>query len=375
MTAPPYYPAWEVRQPYSAWRYRRETRQGVRIQRAPIYVPKKPSGLRRLLHHASFVLTGAAPTLASALRWRPHVVFAVAPSLMSAPTAALAARLAGARSWLHIQDFEVDAAFGLGLLRGTGARRLLQAAESSILRKFDHVSTISPQMCRRLVQKGVAPHKVEEVRNWVDTAAVVPGDRMTSYRQQLGIDEHKIVALYSGNMAAKQGLVHLGEAVTWLTGQREDIVFILCGSGPMRGPLEAAIGGYPNVRFIDLQPAARLPELLSTADIHLLPQMAAAADLVLPSKISGMLASGRPIVAMAEPHTGLFAEVGDAGVIVPPGNGQAFAAAIAALADDPGARTKLGEAARKAAMRRWDKSAIIDQIEQTLIALMASERR
>jgi len=374
-TAPPYYPSWQVQQPYKAWRYQRETRRGVKLHRVPIYVPNKPSGLRRVLHHASFAMTSSAPTLTSALRWRPQVVFAVAPSLMSAPTAAIAARLAGARSWLHIQDFEVDAAFDLGLLRGIGLQRMLLAGERSILGMFDRVSTISPEMCRRLVRKGVSADKVEEIRNWVDTSSVVPGNRMTSYRRQLGIDASKIVALYSGNMAAKQGLEHLGDAAMWLAGHRDDIMVVLCGSGPMRGPLQTAIGGLPNVRFIDLQPASRLSELLSTADIHLLPQKAAAAGLVLPSKMSGMLASGRPIVAMAEPGTDLYLEASNVGIVTPPGSGEAFGLAVASLADRPALRTQLGNAARQAALKRWDKGAIIDQIEQKLMALAGSAQR
>ena len=66
-----------------------------------------------------------------------------------------------------------------------------------------------------------------------------------------------------------------------------------------------AVGALPNVRFLDLQPNDRLNDLLGLADIHLLPQRSGAADLVMPSKLTGMLASGRAILATASPETQL----------------------------------------------------------------------
>src|ERR1035437_8199953 len=80
ITAPPYYPAWNIPPAYRGWWYRTEQRAGVRVQRAPIYVPTNPSGAKRLIHHASFALASAGPVIAQALRWRPQIVFAVAPS-------------------------------------------------------------------------------------------------------------------------------------------------------------------------------------------------------------------------------------------------------------------------------------------------------
>src|SRR6202035_3901874 len=100
---------------YSAWRGWREVRQGVRIWRAPLWVPARPSGVRRMIHLASFSLS-SLPALLCRAWWRPDVVMAIAPSFLNAPAALGLARLVGAKSWLHIQDFEVDAAFNLGLL-------------------------------------------------------------------------------------------------------------------------------------------------------------------------------------------------------------------------------------------------------------------
>ena len=76
-------------------------------------------------------------------------------------------------------------------------------------------------------------------------------------------------------------------------------MLLICGEGPERAALEAAAADLPNIRFADLRPRAELAALLALAEIHLLPQIAGAADVVLPSKLTNILASGRPVVAGA----------------------------------------------------------------------------
>lgn len=375
VTAPPYYPAWKVPDAYRSYSYRNETVAGVRIVRAPIYVPQTPSGAKRLLHHASFALTSAPALLGAAWRWRPHVVFSVAPSLMSSPLAALAARRAGATSWLHIQDFEVDAAFELGLLSNARMRNTMFAVERSILKSFDRVSTISPQMMRGLERKAVPPEKIRELRNWIDIRTITPGDRMTPCRAELEYGENDIVALYSGNMSSKQGLELILDAARELERDSPNLRFIMCGEGPQKSALQAMASGLRNTRFLDLQPNDKFAQLLNTADIHIIAQRAEAADLVLPSKLGGILASGRPVIAMAAPGTGLWNEIRGAGIAVPPGEVRDLASALRKLSADHVLRGALGFAARKLAEQRWDRTAIIKNLEGELIEAGAGASR
>jgi colanic acid biosynthesis glycosyl transferase WcaI len=364
VTAPPHYPAWRVPEGYRSHWYVREFLSAVEVTRAPIYVPARPSGARRLLHHLSFSLSSSVPLLAKAIAWRPDIVLAIAPSLLSAPMAALAARCAGATAWLHIQDLEIDSAFELGLLRSRGMRRIMCGIERLILRRFDRISTISPQMLRRLEQKGIAPHKLREVRNWVDTTRIVPGRRQTAFRTTLGLKPTDIVALYSGAMSNKQGLELIVAAAAAMRKSHPNIRFVLCGNGPHRADLVEMANGLDNVRFLQLQPVERLSELLSTADMHILPQRTHAADLVLPSKILGMLASGRPIIAMADPDTGIALEINRAGLIIPPDNTDALAGAVKRLAYDDDLRARLGAAARLSAEQKWDRASVIRSLER-----------
>jgi colanic acid biosynthesis glycosyl transferase WcaI len=344
ITTHPYYPDWEKPADCSPFRSAKEIHGEVRITRVPIYVPRKPTGLKRIVHLASFAVR-SAPSLLRASRWKPDVVWVVEPPLFASPGALVLSKLTGAKSWLHIQDFEVDMGFSLGLMRGAAIRKFVFGIERSIIRRFDRVSAISHAMLRRAAQKGARPERLVFFPNWVDTQSIRPLSGPNPIREKLGLNPNDCVALYSGNMGAKQGLEILAEAAQLL---RDDpsIKFVFCGSGASRSNLEIACSGLPNVHFLPLQPSEQLGALLSAADVHLLPQRADAADLVLPSKLNGMLASGRPIVATASADSTLGQIVAKCGLVVPAGNGQAVAEALTRLRSDSEMRGTLGQAAR-----------------------------
>jgi colanic acid biosynthesis glycosyl transferase WcaI len=178
-----------------------------------------------------------------------------------------------------------------------------------------------------------------------------------------------VVALYSGNIARKQGIEILVEAARLLQ-HRDDIAIVICGEGPNRVELERLASGLENVQLHDLQPAAQMGAMLAMADLHLLPQIAGAADLVLPSKLTNMLASGRPVIATTGPGTGLYDEVEGCGELVSPGDVTALAEAIARLADDRDRRALLGKAAVLRAGERWSKDAILDRATQRMSELI-----
>lgn len=360
----PYYPHWVRAQDQGRF-WRTTVERGVRVTRCPHFIPRRPTGAKRLIHHASFAASALVPAGIAALRHRPDFVLTVAPSLLSVPVGLLAARLARARSWVHVQDFEIEAAVATGLLpRNAGVTRIATQAERKVLGWADLVTTISPQMLDRLHSKGVADGSSRELRNWANHSAALEDASGDRYRDEWGIGQRR-VALYSGNIANKQGLEIVIEAAA-LLAHRPDILLVICGNGPTRTRLAEQAAGLPNVRFEDLQPAERVGELLALADVHLLPQLAGAADLVLPSKLANMLASGRPIIATAEAGTGIAGEVADCGLVVSPGNAAALAAAIAELVDDPRRAGQLGRAGARRAGERWQADTIIDRLDAEL---------
>jgi colanic acid biosynthesis glycosyl transferase WcaI len=190
----------------------------------------------------------------------------------------------------------------------------------------------------------------------------------------LGIADDAVVALYSGNMGAKQGLEVLAD-IARLLKDKPTIQLVYCGAGVGRDALVQACAGLPNVRFLDLQPLERLSDLLGLADIHLLPQRADAADLVMPSKLTGMLSSGRPVIAGARPETELGQVVAQCGQVVTPDSAQSFSTAIESLADQPELRAQLGRRARAWAEEHMTRDGILRQFESALKACIGTAQK
>ena len=366
VTTPPYYPAWKVSEGYSSWRYRRETSPaGAEIYRCPLWVPSTLSGSRRVAHLTSFAASSLPIMLAQAA-WHPDLVLSVEPAFISAPVALLASRLCGVPAWLHVQDFEVDAAFDLGLLPSGGwAHSLAQYCERVIRSAFSQFSTISASMMDRLQQKGIEPARITFFPNWVDTDAIYPQPQLSPFRAQLGIAPDQIVLLYSGNMGAKQGLEILPRLAAGLRDHKL-LHFVFCGDGAYRGQLEQAVAGFRNVSFLPLQPLDRLNDLLNMADVHLLPQRAGAADLVMPSKLTGMLASGRPVIATAAPGTQIATAVEGHGLAVKPENPDALIRAALLLAENSELRRSMGAAARLYAVQQLARDSVLTRFEAAL---------
>ncbi|MFL9960023.1 glycosyltransferase WbuB [Paraburkholderia sediminicola] len=373
ITASPYYPHWVVSSGYRASRYKTEEINGVRVTRVPFWCPRRVSGIKRLLHLASFAV-GALPAALAHVRWSPDVVWVVEPPLFAAPIALLAAKLSGASSYLHIQDYELDAAFELGMLKGNILRRSGLRVEKWLMSRFDKVSAISGKMVERALTKGVPDERSILFPNWVNTSEIFPIFTPSTYRSELDIESSATVVLYSGNMGSKQGLELLPDVARKL-GDRRDLLFVFCGNGPAKRPLEEACGELLNVRFIDLQPNERFNEMLALADIHILPQRSDASDLVMPSKLLGILASGRPVVATARPNTELWQTVHPRGIVVDPGSVDDLCAGIMKLANDRGLRKKLGEAGRAYAISEMSKDAVLTRYERVLTDTVPHNRQ
>jgi len=327
VTAPPYYPQWKVQAGYSTFFYKQERINGVRIWRCPIYIPGQLSGLKRIIHLLSFAIS-SMPVMFRQGLWRPDVIISIEPPLFCAPVSWLVARLVGGKCLLHVQDMEIDVAFSLGILSSGWMQRWVAAMERWMMRRFDAVSTISTSMLGRLQDKGVEKERLLLFPNWADIANVrFNPEGRKSFRDDWKVGKQCRVALYSGNMAVKQGLdliIHAAERL-----QDKNLLFVICGTGPAKAKLEdmASIRRLINVRFMSLQPVDKLAALLSAADVHLVVQTAGAADLVMPSKHANILAVGGYSIVTASTETELGQLITNnpqLGLLCPPDNVEEF---------------------------------------------------
>jgi colanic acid biosynthesis glycosyl transferase WcaI len=353
VSAPPTYPQWRIADGYTGLWYRRELLDGVDVLRCPIWVSGGQSGLGRVLQYLSFSLSSAPAMIWRALVWKPDVIFTVIPPSSVMPAAIIGAAFAKATAWLHVQDFDIDAAFELNILKSPAFRAALLRIERWLMSRNGVVSSITPRMLDRLRAKQVTAELLE-LPNWADTESLYPIDGVSPLRAELGIAEDAFVALYSGNLGEKQGIDGLIDVARCL-GHLPNVVVVICGDGAGRRRLANRTEGLTNVRLLPLQPLSRLNLLLNMADVHLLPQKSDVADLVMPSKLGGMLASGRPIVAGAAAGTQLAHELEQCGIVVRPDDAAAMADAVALLSREPGRRDVLGSAARRRAVEHWDK--------------------
>ncbi|WP_049291604.1 colanic acid biosynthesis fucosyltransferase WcaI [Franconibacter helveticus] len=363
ITAPPYYPQWQVGENYSAWCWKKE--QGAAtVWRCPLYVPKQPSTLKRLIHLGSFAASSFFPLLAQR-SWKPDRIIGVVPTLFCTPGMRLLAKLSGAKTLLHIQDYEVDAMLGLGMAgKGKGGKvaRLASRFERSGLHNVDNVSTISRSMMNKAREKGVPDDRVIFFPNWSEVSRFrdVTQAEAAALRQQLGLPADKKIILYSGNIGEKQGLETAIEAAERLKDKPWEFVIVGQGGGKARLEKMAAERGLSNVRFFPLQPYEALPALLKMADCHLVIQKRGAADAVLPSKLTNILAVGGNAVITAESETELgqlCLNYPGIAVCVEPESTPALVQGIEACLELP----KFNTVAREYAERTLEKENVLSQ--------------
>jgi colanic acid biosynthesis glycosyl transferase WcaI len=190
---------------------------------------------------------------------------------------------------------------------------------------------------------------VAVIPNFVDTEFIRPIDRITPFRGELGIGD-EIVVLYAGNVGFSQSLEMVVDAARDLPA----LTFVINGDGAARAELQAGAAGLGNIRFTGYQPKQRLPEVLATGDIHLVPLKAGLGRVSVPSKTYSILAAGRPVLAAIDAGTEVprILAASGGGIAIAPDDPSALRSALRQMADD-----SEGRRAMAAAGRRWVEQA------------------
>ena len=312
LTTYPYYPYWRVQEPYRKKRfwYSKETAEyqsggEITIYRCPMYVPSTPTGKKRMLLDLSFFISGFFQLLKFIFVRKFEFIVTVVPSFQLGFLGDLYKRIRGGKHIYHIQDLQIEVAQDLKMITSNRVLNLLFRMERSILERSDVVSSISEAMVAKIGKK--TKTRVQLFPNWVDTTLFFPLPEKDTVKEQFGFKSSDKIILYSGAIGEKQGLESILLSARELAS-REEVKYIICGTGPYKAKLEASAWqmGLKNVIFFPLQPMKKFNAFLNIADVHLVIQKAKASDLVMPSKLTSILAVGGLAVITANKGSGLY---------------------------------------------------------------------
>ncbi len=364
VTSHPHYPWWS--QPAGGLWYRQETLPApadiVRITRCPTWVPGSSAGLPRVLH-GLFFSACATPAVLAAATWKPNAVLAVAPTIAAAPAALACARLVGARAWLHLQDMELETAAVMDQL----PKHVIAPArwiQRNLLKAFDGVICPGEEMAQRAKELGA--NRAITVPNWLDCKRYTPvaPAKKAACRKRLHLPQNETVVLFAGSIGRKQGLKTLIDAARLM--QNEPFVFVVCGEGTERQALSRQAKCLPRVRFLPTQSDADFPQLLASADIHMVMQHPNTPGFLLPSKLAALLAVGGPVVACAEKSSELSRIVAQVrGRVCPWGNAAALSRTLRSMAAEPHTPERV-ETCRSYARAHLDSLRVLARYERLL---------
>lgn len=341
ITSYPYYPQWKCEHGYNSKWYKMESTSGIKILRCPIYIPNPKKKSRRIFQELSFFLTSLlAVTFLLFKKNKADLIFVVSPSLLSGLVGLWYKFWHPAATMVyHIQDLQIDAASHLGIFKNRQLILLLGKIEKFILSKSDIISTISAGMMKRISDKSKRIKKLILFPNWVNIHEIYPAPPDRKFLRRHNLPLNKQIILYSGAVGEKQGLEMIIHAAPKIAKQLENILFVVCGSGPYFETLKKrSVGlGLSNIEFRPLLPVYEYNQLLNAAWLHLVLQKESAADLVMPSKLSAIMASGGTCLVTANENTCLYDLINNnnLGWAIRPGNVESLTQAICQLAMDP----------------------------------------
>jgi colanic acid biosynthesis glycosyl transferase WcaI len=252
---------------------------------------------------------------------------------------------------------------------------VLRGLVSFYLRRADRVVAIGETMRRRLEAKGARPDRVHVIPNWVDTDRLRPLGKATQWARDRDFDR-RFVVMHSGNVGHAQDLDSLVRAATFLR-DLDDLVIPIIGSGARHGQLKALAERLQvdQVIFLSYQSRRLLPQSLSAADVHVVGLAPGLAGYVVPSRLYGILAAGRPVIAAADPESEtvrVVKEVG-CGIVVPPGRPEQLARAIRDAHDGVYDLEAMGARGREWVERDADRSVAVRRYRELLMELARSD--
>jgi putative colanic acid biosynthesis glycosyltransferase WcaI len=327
----------------------------------------------RAANYATYLFESLREGLAAAA---PDVVLSMTDPPIIADVALLVARRFGVPLAVVSQDVFPEVAIELKRLENPVVIGLLRAAIRAYLEQADRVVAIGETMRRRLEHKGAPADRLRVIPNWVDSSILTPCPRENEWAREHELDG-RFVVMHSGNVGWVQDLNALVRAATFLR-DLDDLTIAIVGEGSRRLELLALAELLETdaVRFLDYQQRAVLPLSLSAAHVHVVGLARGLSGYVVPSRLYGVMAVGRPVIVAADSdsETAQIVERIGAGVVVEPGRPELLAAAIRRAYDGELDLEEMGRRGREYVVAEADRNVAVGRYRDLLLELAGRAR-
>lgn len=342
VTCAPNFPKGQIFEGYRNRLWQSEVMDGIRVIRVWSYITRNEGFAKRILDYTSYMI---AATLASLFVRRVDVIIGTSPQFFTA-CAAWAVSLLKRRPWIfELRDIWPESIRAVGAMRQSRILDILERVELFLYRKATAIIPVTQAFKRNLVERGIDSTKIHVVTNGVDTSRFQPLPKEAALQQELGLED-KFVAGYIGTHGMAHGLDTLLDAAAWLKALPNGDVFrlILLGDGATRAALQerATAEGLDNVLFLDSVPKEEVPRywsLLDASIVHLIRNELF--TTVIPSKIFECMGMAIPILHGVEGESAEIVQTNGVGMLFEPENGEALAAILQKLYNDPDLRSRI----------------------------------
>lgn len=365
LAAVPHFPSGHVPAEYRRQIWHWETQNGVRVCRVLV-----PSGDRgQFLHRALVFVVYQILSMIIGLAQSYDVVIITNPAIETGLPFTVLSVLRRKPAIFCVWDVYPEAGVKLGIFRHSFVISIVKALEDFCLLRSQCIQVLSPQFSDTLVKRGISPKKIVLIPVWLDTDFLQPQPRHNDFARESKLDGHFVV-MYAGNHGHSQALDTVLQAAQLLETERA-IHFLFVGDGINKPILQSHAHqmGLKNITFISFQPRERLPEMLASADVALIPLKRGLGQDSLPSKVFPILACGKPMVVSVDEDCELADLVrrAGAGICVAPESPQEIANAILSLYASSELCKQLGSSGREYAIKHHSRDSAVRQFEYLLL--------
>jgi colanic acid biosynthesis glycosyl transferase WcaI len=365
VTTFPHYAQFRVEPQYRGRLHESALEDGVAVTRVWSFASgEKQKMSHRLANYLSY--NGCAFLAAQLGQAEYDVILAPNGSFFTGITAWLVGVLRGAPFLYNVQDIYPDVPLRAGQLERAWQVRGLAGIERFMYARAHHITVISEAQRSNLLSKGVPAERISVVPNFVDAQRFQVGIPRNEYGQRW---RGKFVAMHAGNLGFAYDFATLLKAASCLA-DLPDMHVVIVGDGVLKNELQEDVRarGLTNVEFLPFQPEDQLPALRAAAAVQLSLYRRGSSELSLPSKLYEIMASGRPLIASAEPTSDIAAllQSARAGLCIDPEDVGQLVAALRRLHADAAERDAMGRAGRAYVSAHHSVSAAADAYETLL---------